>query len=46
MVFIEYKGLLVGKYNHLIEDDVFPDDEVTQGINAATMRVSGLEKMC
>lgn len=24
----------------------FPDDEVTQGINAATMRVSGLEKMC
>ena len=34
-----YERFGIGLHNN-------PDDEVTQGINAATMRVSGLEKMC
>ena len=46
VVFIEKWSKLSGKCVHLIVSDVSPDDEVTQGINAATMRVSGLEKMC
>jgi len=42
VVFIEYKGLLVGKYNHLIEDDVFPDNEVFEGINVSTTGFFGV----
>ena len=41
------KGAISSNNNPQGHDDGgHPDNEVHQGINAATMRVSGLEKMC